>query len=351
MVQRVWRYMNFEKFLDLISTSELHLSTPDAFGDPWELSCPPALMKEKFWLDCVSTITLPKEVCRIEYARALASFFASSPSRKREYAISCWAASDQENAGLWDQYAGVGSQTGLAIYTSRSRLESVASCMSAVVYQVEYVDWEKACDGSKLLSNDGMHLFRFKRREFLHENEIRVVKYIHGGCEHNFVRAPVVLSSLIEGIRLAPRATEAFFAVIRALCERYLPGIEPEASALRYSLEHDQGAQRYLEAASLMRKMGSEIEGYKVFANEKDAESWLDEVDAKLRPAWIGRRASDGLPHVEAVTARWAEPLPHPSGDGRCAVITKRSLVGELEKLYSYEELSELGWFCSSVTR
>ena len=347
MAQRVWRYMTFEKFLDLICTSELHLSTPDAFGDPWELVCPPVLMNERFWLDSISANALPKDVCRIEYARALASFFASSPSRKREYAISCWTASGQENAGLWDQYAGVGSQTGLAIYTSRSQLESVASDMSAVACDVDYVDG--TCDASKLLNGDGLHLFRFKRREFRHENEVRIVKYINGGCNENFVRAPVALSSLIGGIRLAPRATEAFFNVIRALCEKYLPGIEPEASDIRYVLEHDQKSQNYVDAAALAQKLGSEINGYKLFANEKDANSWLDEVNAKLRPAWIGRRASDGLPQIEAVTARWAEPFPHPSGDGRCAVIAKRSLVDELEKLYSPEEMSELGWFDSSV--
>ena len=118
---KLWRYMSFDKFVDLIRTSELYFSDPSQFDDTWELYPPNGLLnpdnlrrkleKSEF----AQTVDLDKLI-----ENTIGFFEVSYLMRDQEYAFSCWSSSERDHAGLWSLYTD--RQNAVAISTTPEAL-------------------------------------------------------------------------------------------------------------------------------------------------------------------------------------------------------------------------------------
>ena|ERR1700704_931633 len=141
--QRVWRYMDFAKFVALISRRELYFCNLEVLAatDPHEglLSLPNYRHRE--W-DTIADLT-PEECKEIIFDEARyrseeakrVQFESHKNAReywlrrrfydRRTLFVNCWHVNSDESAAMWMQYAGVGY--GIAITSSYNRIIAALS--------------------------------------------------------------------------------------------------------------------------------------------------------------------------------------------------------------------------------
>src|SRR5882672_3676568 len=100
----IWRYMDFTKYVDLISTGEIFFCRSDHLGDPFEGSCP-----EKHHERRIQEI---RNLAR-DFQREVAMYVMAGMDYRKFVYINCWHMSDHESAALWRLY--LKSDEGIAI--------------------------------------------------------------------------------------------------------------------------------------------------------------------------------------------------------------------------------------------
>ena len=89
---KVWRYMDFTKFMDLLNSSELFFSRPDMFNDPFEGSL---TTPSSQYLDKLISEKAPKK--RGNLGKIFKSF-------RGVIGISCWHINQSESDAMWKLY-------------------------------------------------------------------------------------------------------------------------------------------------------------------------------------------------------------------------------------------------------
>lgn len=149
--------------------------------------------------------------------------------------VSCWNASDVENAGLWNLYGG-----GVAVRSTFQKLKNCLQCPEPVfIGMVRYIDYR----AETFDSSSGFHPLMHKRRHFEHEQELRAViagqrtegvgddwHWVEEDPRHGIV-ATVDLKELVDEIRVAPEDT-VLAEVVPELVERYRLDARVEQSSL-----------------------------------------------------------------------------------------------------------------------
>jgi hypothetical protein len=209
--ETIWRYMNFTKFVDLLSTQTLFFCRADRFDDPFEGS-----------------------LSRLEQARQLSDLAQYDDSIKaREQAdpyykrvrrhtyINCWHLSEYESEALWSLYIRAGE--GVAIKSSRQSVHAALEKQTEVEgiwsWPIEYIDF--ANDSSPMWG--GHRAFRFKRRSFEHEKELR---FLHQADEdkpppHDYgLRIRIDLAELVQAVYVAPTSPQWFHDLTLNICTR-----------------------------------------------------------------------------------------------------------------------------------
>ena len=217
----LWRYVDFPKFLDLLSTSSLTMPRASMMEDGYEGLLGEAAVDarlEKFRMDREPGYL---RNASINYELRNAFFW-----RERTH-ISCWNAFPVENAGLWRIY---GDEKGIAIKTTWRRLKKSlleAGPIKNVFYgSVEYQNYSTYAVAP---NNYTDHYFT-KRMEFSHESEFRLVAHnVDENTNYNdeVDDLPAVasikcdLSVLIEELIVSPRLGEWTVSGIEETCRRF----------------------------------------------------------------------------------------------------------------------------------
>ena len=208
----LWRYMDFTKFVSLLETRSLYLVRADLLGDPFEGSFPElnvALRPRRY----------PKEF--IEPISSL-----GQKARQMVF-ISCWHERDKESAAMWSLHSR--EHDGIAIKTEcQSLWDSLENKDNTYMGRISYIDYRDS------LINEG-NLFDpyiYKRQEFAHEQEVRVVHCEMGSNIPNGIYHSVDLSELIKGIVVAPYAEDWFADLVRSVAGRYELGDHVTRSSL-----------------------------------------------------------------------------------------------------------------------
>lgn len=212
---KIWRYMDFTKFVATLETSSLYFARADQLGDPFEGSLPKrhvkrrraALKRSAIGAQVESVITgIAQRVCMWTY-------------------VNCWHANESESAAMWKLYAM--SNEAIAIQT---RYETLARCLpdrgdlgDLFVGEVKYLDYET----ETFEVHNSYDPFMHKRKSFEHEKEVRAV--FHPGLPNPSKLPPqepgrhveVDLKILVEQVRIAPSAATWFLELVRTVCERY----------------------------------------------------------------------------------------------------------------------------------
>lgn len=195
---RLWRYTDLPKFIDLITSGQLWLTSAEllAKNDPYEGLPGAVRFPHRMW----QTIHDVPEQLRVQILNiygagadtpdaAFKAWFMIEEQRcimeqssRRDYFVSCWHAAEHESVGMWKVYASPGG--GVAIVSNGARLETALARNEQQFYlgAVEYRDPSAVEIGAANAFDSVM----IKRSSFDYEREVRLVHW-HTGDFHDAV--------------------------------------------------------------------------------------------------------------------------------------------------------------------
>jgi hypothetical protein len=210
---KIWRFMDFTKFVDILTSQSLYFCRSDLLGDPFEGHYTPFMIDE-----------LLKIAETEEDKKMIRGHFIKSPREWRKTSfLNCWYMDDVEPASMWKLYTV--SNHALAIQSTFSKLiQSFENNKkySIFVGKVNYIDYKK----NRIPYGNAFDPLLYKRHNFKHERELRAVV-----VDFNFLgtnKEPLIghrvnsdLAKLIEEIRLAPTAPDWFKNNVKSLMKKF----------------------------------------------------------------------------------------------------------------------------------
>lgn len=157
----IWRFMDMQKFRDLIATGEIYFCRADLFTNDEREGLPPE--------ECLATLGL--NPFDINDRRQLIHTIGSDAQFREGFYISCWHLFGEETLKMWKEYG----EQGVAICSRYRLLKSALNAMSdrAYIGLVRY--------GSEHLIGKIWNVFRLittKRLSYASEQEVRAFLWI-----------------------------------------------------------------------------------------------------------------------------------------------------------------------------
>ncbi len=223
----IWRYMELEKFLDLLINKRLFFTNANNFTDSYEISLPQNLVKshrKRLMSEGFIGRDLDEEIARFEYT--------NRPMRDLTL-VNCWSLGRNESYALWKIYLG-GSKAGVAIRTNFSRLKKSISSESNIypedIYAgvVQYRDFLSEHDLSRF------KLVTTKREFYSYENEVRLfILHFPGPGDKNDPpydvsvgrHISINLDTLIDQIYLSPFLAKWSEDAIKKIIKKISPSL------------------------------------------------------------------------------------------------------------------------------
>lgn len=224
---KIWRYMGFSKFLNIIDTSSLFFPQACQFNDNYE-----------GWASKTDLLALEEKAKKLhgdQFNTKNKVVLPVTKILKELTVLNCWHINDYESAAMWKLY--VQSGDGIAIQSTIGDLcESINVNdleHDVTVGRVRYVDYDKHAVSEEF---DDLALFSHKRPSFSHENELRAAiqlfksNYKEEVTSHdasNIVRpnggvnVSVDLKQLINKIFVAPSSSDWTTSLIKNLLSKY----------------------------------------------------------------------------------------------------------------------------------
>lgn len=237
--QKLWRYMDFTKFMSILDKEEIFFPRADKFSDKFEGTFPKANREMRDSILENNLGSLRQQSITQNMDELFKKF--------REYVmINCWHMNEYESAAMWDLY--VGGNEGIAIQSSfDSLVKSFEHCPQKIRFgKVEYRDFNK----EPVNIDNPIDMFIYKRKSFEHEREIRAMHILpfekdEDGWVDLEAKSPVEhglgiscdIRVLIERIYISPTAPPWFEELVRSMCDKFkLPDcvFKSELSELPY---------------------------------------------------------------------------------------------------------------------
>ena len=205
---RIWRYMDFTKFVSILDKSALFFTRTDKLDDPFEGSCPERVIE--FW----------EKKLGIEYTGGFYEHL------KKFTLVNCWHLNEYESAAMWKMY--LKSNEGIAIISTFNRLKNSFRDKENDVRigRVRYIDYSRFADPVALFTYPIM----YKRKIFRHEQELRAViqKLPKKGFSprskptiEDGIYVLVDLNVLIDKIYLASVSPTWQFELVKSVMKKY----------------------------------------------------------------------------------------------------------------------------------
>ena len=210
---KIWRYMDFIKFVDIIDRNKLFFPTADRLGDPFEGSFPKAYID--YFNANLDKIFLPETWDLINREEAPKGFSRARRYGRKFIAISCWNMQEEESAALWKLYCS--TLNGIAVQSTIKRLKNSLKNEKRDVYigKVKYIDHYSQPPSDSLPDDFFPNPYLYKGISFEFEREVRAVtelprlrriddfhvKFISGHKGYDIEIDP---SLLIEKVYLSP---------------------------------------------------------------------------------------------------------------------------------------------------
>ena len=131
--KKIWRYMDFTKFVNLLDTESLFFCRADSFEDKWEGTFPKEMI-EKF---NSTEKSIPSDdgnkysLCEWQIVK-----------EARSHLINCWHVNDYESDAMWKLYSS--NRQSIAIQSTIGRLKRCFNKIAERIWigEVEYVDFK-----------------------------------------------------------------------------------------------------------------------------------------------------------------------------------------------------------------
>lgn len=213
---KLWRYLDFTKFVSMLSSSSLYLTRVDKFDDPFEGSLPlKDYMKrehcvEQIFDECDSFETI--EQLKQQHRE-------DGKADKCHVYANCWHMNTHESFAMWNLY--LKSNEGISIQSTFSKLQkSVTSDKFVYGGIVKYIDYNNDSLGCHDLFTKHLH----KRLGFKHEQEFRIMSprtECDDKSQKNGINVQVDLNKLIENIYISPTAPSWFNRLVQEIIAKY----------------------------------------------------------------------------------------------------------------------------------
>lgn len=221
---KIWRYMNTDKFLDLITSGCLYFASADKLGDPMEDSYTKADIS---WLEK----NLPELINKFNHHGGRSLPF---------YKINCWHMASEETLSMWRSYTDKGQ--GIVIQSTFSRFKDslLKSTDDIYIGKVEYIDHY-----TYEVPQFGIDFNRFLKKDssFSYESELRAIKYCSKIKDDRFdynalsmrmdSLVEVDLSILIENIIVSQYMDEWLHEALQKAVQQFYPKMNIETSRLK----------------------------------------------------------------------------------------------------------------------
>ena len=212
LTQKIWRYMDFTKFVSILEESALYFSGLSELSefDRFEgFLSTPTVQKFRTVPDGIN----PQEAQRrIEVGEHNLGF--QKWSRNLVY-VSSWHMNEHESAAMWKLYLKSGE--GVAIQSTIGKMiQSFQNTEESVhIGMVEYIDYEK----DEMPWDNVFSLAMFKRKSFAHEKELRAIIMEGGNGKSRYLK--MELNNLIEKIYIAPSSPIWICNLIKKVIIKY----------------------------------------------------------------------------------------------------------------------------------
>lgn len=217
---RIWRYLDFPKFVWLLDSSRLAMPHCRMMEDPFEGSTPQALIAG---LEARAKEADPAERARI--GQHLARLRKLAADFQRGYFISSWHMNDVESEAMWKLFSA--SNDGVALVSTFRRLRG-ALPRHVGVGLVRYIDYSR----ESLPSLDMFQWIMHKRLSFAHEREVCAVASLHmpdelGGAairqasDECGYYPEVDVAGLVEAVHVHPLAQAWFVNLVARIVARF----------------------------------------------------------------------------------------------------------------------------------
>jgi hypothetical protein len=261
---KIWRYMDFAKYVALLEESALWFSradklgesSGDRWGDPFEGTISRGTLqmlsnlRSSIRIESQESVSKERILELIEYEK-LVEFHIESTKVMREWTyVNSWHMNERESAAMWRLYAR--TNEAVAVQSTYAKLRDCLPASTEVgkvdmsglsgtwvteaspVYLgvVQYIDYAT----EPMPQGNAFHPFIYKRKSFEHEHELRAVIHAvplvekpEGGAYlpqeltnlESGRLVQVVLEDLIEGVYVAPTAPTWFRKVVQAVTRKY----------------------------------------------------------------------------------------------------------------------------------
>jgi hypothetical protein len=243
--QKMWRYMDFTKFVSMLATRALYFSSLKKLSeldDQFEGMLPDKYYEYRTW----QTIEDVPEHERLRFrrlnvrtdvplARQLEIFKGHRESVVKQFVhlrktlyVNCWHMNNDDSSAMWSIYASRGS--GIAITSSYDLLRaSIHTDKALYGGKIEYIDYSKSAPDEDLIGNILAAPTR-KRMSFNFEREFRIVFWDETHVNSNTLADIVLpdgcefrcdLSTLIDEIYVSPKSASWFLELVQSVVQTY----------------------------------------------------------------------------------------------------------------------------------
>lgn len=205
---QLWRYMDFAKFANLLSSSSLFFTRADIFEDTHEGIWNKGTLRKI--LNIKPSHSSMSDVRPHSYTNEAIKF---QRKMRKEVFINCWHISEYESDAMWKLY-GLSNQT-IAIKTTYNQLNEALpnNCITGCVKYIDYnKDWIPM----------GSHIYPFfrKRKSFEHEREFRALIQ-NESSDSIGINIKVDLNLLLNSVVLSPKSPSWYLNTISIMLEKF----------------------------------------------------------------------------------------------------------------------------------
>lgn len=234
---KLWRYMDFTKYVSLLSSRGLYFTRTDCFEDMFEGA--KGLQKRKGGWDSHyleffrSAIKNPPDgfECKLsdsdveeQAQKLLLDLEIGGEDHKKSTFVSCWHESEHESEAMWRLYSTSLTNAVAVRTTYQSLYLSLDRDPSIAIGRIKYIDLKNSYAGVN-------NAFWRKRKSFEYEREVRALITDYGTQELGKV-VKCNLEVLMEEVFVSPKAPDWFAHLINDVNEKFGLNVKVSASEL-----------------------------------------------------------------------------------------------------------------------
>lgn len=230
---KVWHYLDFAKFMFMLSNNKLHFTSAKQLSDEFEGS----LSRSEVDGRDERVRRICADMNEKNHAEMLIDRNRDDSKRIRKYMhVNCWHINEDESLAMWHLYSM--PERGLAIQSTISRmvecfgLETDHHISLGRVDYIDYSRWDGRIDFP-------IRRFLLKRKSFSFEREVRALTPGAGhppGEDHlrgRGIDVTIDLRTLIEMIYVSPQSPNWFLRLVRSMVDIFGLDVEVHRSGIR----------------------------------------------------------------------------------------------------------------------